>query len=97
MKICYEPVPHRVPGVYAVWLSDGTPLPWLVGYNHASDDGRWVSRRRDDGEPIHGFPRRSAVAAFLAVAGGWFKRSHRHHRRITRSGAIGLLALVAST
>jgi hypothetical protein len=96
MKIQYEPMPNQVPGVYTVWLIDGTPRLWLVGYNRSCDDGRWVSRRRDDGEPILGFPRRSDAAAFLAVAGRWFKRGRRRHRRIARAGAIGLLALVAS-
>jgi len=96
MKIRYEPVPHCVPGVYTVWLIDGTPLLWLVGYNRASNDGRWVARRSDDSEPVSRVPRRSDAAAFMAVAGGWFKRGHCHHRRIVRAGAIGLAALVAS-
>ena len=37
--------------------------------SRASDDGRWVYRRRDDGEPIPCFRWRSDAAAFLAVAG----------------------------
>ena len=95
MKIRYEPMPNRVPGVYAVWLIDGTPLPWLVGYSHATDDRRWVSRRRDDGEPIPGFPRQSDAAAFLA-AGGMVQMppsppsSHRPGRRDCSAGPGGV-------
>ena len=96
MKIHYEPMPNRVPGVYTVWLIDGTPLPWLVGYNRAGDDGRWVSRRRDDGEPIPRFPRRSDAGAFPAVAGGLVQTrpsppsSHRPGRRDRSAGPGGV-------
>jgi hypothetical protein len=41
----------------------------ILKRSRASYDGRWVYRRRDDGEPIPGFRWRSDAAAFLAVAG----------------------------
>ena len=50
-------------------LIDNKPLPWLVGYIRASDDGRWVARRRENGEPIARFPRCSDAAAYLAIGG----------------------------
>jgi hypothetical protein len=85
MKVRYNTMPNRAPGAYTVWLIAITPLPWSVGYIRASDDARWVTRRREDGEPSASLPRRSDAAAYLAIVGGWCKCRHRHHHTIIAS------------
>jgi hypothetical protein len=76
MKVRYEPMPHRVPGVFRVWLIDATSQPWLLG-SIRDADGTWIARSRDNGYPVGGFPRRRDAAAFLAIVGGWCKRRSR--------------------
>jgi hypothetical protein len=76
MKVHYQPMRDRVPGVFEVWLVDATPLPWLLGWIRDAD-GQWIARTRADGDLVPGFPRRRDAATFLAIAGGWCKRSRR--------------------
>jgi hypothetical protein len=86
MRVRYEPMRHRVAGVFEVWLLDGTPGPWLLGWIRDAE-GTWIARSRTDGEPVGGFPRRRDAAAFLAIVGGWCKRG----RRVALAAALALV------
>jgi hypothetical protein len=92
MKVRYEPMRHRVPGVFEIWLIDGTPRPWLLG-RIRNPDGSWIARSRADGDPVGGFPRRRDAAAFLAIVGGWCKR---RSRRVAQAVALALLAITGT-
>ena len=71
---------------FEVWLLDGTPGPWLLGWIRDAE-GTWIARSRTDGEPVGGFPRRRDAAAFLAIVGGWCKRG----RRVALAAALALV------
>jgi hypothetical protein len=78
LLVRYVPVPDRV-RMFAVWLIDGAAQRWLVGWVRDADDS-WIARRRDDGEPVHGFPRRRDAAMYLACCGWCQPKPHRGAR-----------------